>query len=296
MNKQLKADLMLVLVTVAWGLSYYMMDICLEELEPFTLNAYRFLGAFVIAGILAFPKLKSVNALTLRHSAYIGVALYFTYIGATFGVRYTSLSNAGFLCALAVVITPLLEFVFRKKRLGKKIVAVVILSVVGIGLLTLNEEFKLAMGDLLCLLCAVAYAIDMVLTDIAVNKPRVNAFQVGVFQLFFCGTLCLITAVLTETPKLPESKGVIFSVIFLSVFCTGIAFIVQAVAQQYTTATHVGVIFTLEPVFAGMVAFFLAGEVLLPRAYAGAVLLLVGLFVMEIDLEKFWKKNRGALK
>ncbi|MEG0392627.1 MAG: EamA family transporter [Anaerovoracaceae bacterium] len=67
-------------------------------------------------------------------------------------------------------------------------------------------------------------------------------------------------------------------------------------AQQYTTATHVGVIFTLEPVFAGMVAFFLAGEVLLPRAYAGAVLLLVGLFVMEIDLEKFWKKNRGALK
>ncbi|MEG0392626.1 MAG: DMT family transporter [Anaerovoracaceae bacterium] len=178
MNKQLKADLMLVLVTVAWGLSYYMMDICLEELEPFTLNAYRFLGAFVIAGILAFPKLKSVNALTLRHSAYIGVALYFTYIGATFGVRYTSLSNAGFLCALAVVITPLLEFVFRKKRLGKKIVAVVILSVVGIGLLTLNEEFKLAMGDLLCLLCAVAYAIDMVLTDIAVNKPRVNAFQV----------------------------------------------------------------------------------------------------------------------
>ncbi|MEG0156791.1 MAG: DMT family transporter, partial [Anaerovoracaceae bacterium] len=252
--------------------------------------------AFVIAGILAFPKLKSVNALTLRHSAYIGVALYFTYIGATFGVRYTSLSNAGFLCALAVVITPLLEFVFRKKRLGKKIVAVVILSVVGIGLLTLNEEFKLAMGDLLCLLCAVAYAIDMVLTDIAVNKPRVNAFQVGVFQLFFCGTLCLITAVLTETPKLPESKGVIFSVIFLSVFCTGIAFIVQAVAQQYTTATHVGVIFTLEPVFAGMVAFFLAGEVLLPRAYAGAVLLLVGLFVMEIDLEKFWKKNRGALK
>ena len=49
MSTQFKADMMLVLVTLCWGVSYFMMDLCLEEMDPLTLNAYRFLGAFVIA-------------------------------------------------------------------------------------------------------------------------------------------------------------------------------------------------------------------------------------------------------
>lgn len=68
--------------------------------------------------------------------------------------------------------------------------------------------------------------------------------------------------------------------------CTGVAFIVQAIAQQYTSAAHVGIIFALEPVFAGIVAFIFAHEVLLPRAYFGALLMIAGLFIMEIDFTK----------
>lgn len=61
-------------------------------------------------------------------------------------------------------------------------------------------------------------------------------------------------------------------------------------AQQYTSANHVGVIFTLEPVFAGFVAFFFAGEILLPRAYVGALLLISGCFIMEINFKSRKKK------
>ena len=68
MSKQLKADGMLVLVTLCWGVSYYLMDICLGEMDPFTLNTYRFLGAFVIAGLLSWKKLVSVNLETLKYS------------------------------------------------------------------------------------------------------------------------------------------------------------------------------------------------------------------------------------
>ena len=94
MSKQVKADIMLVLVTLCWGVSYYMMDVSLEDVGPFTLNTFRFLGAFVIALILAFPKLKTVNKTTLKYSMFVGAALLFVYIGATFGVMYTSLSNS----------------------------------------------------------------------------------------------------------------------------------------------------------------------------------------------------------
>ncbi len=287
---------MLVLVTLFWGISYWLIDISLEEVEPFTLNALRFLIAFLIALLFAFPKLKTVNRTTIKYSALIGVALLFVYIGATFGVRYTSLSNAGFLCALTVVITPILAFFFLKQKPEKKLAVVVIMCLVGIGLLSLNENLRPALGDVLCIMAAFAYAVDLLMTEVAVGKETVNAFQLGVFQLGFTGLYNLVISMIIERPALPHSPGAWTAVLFLSIFCTGAAFIIQAMAQQYTSASHVGVIFSLEPVFAGIVAFFLAGEVLTTRAYIGAALLISGLFIMELDINKlvtgFLKKDK----
>ncbi len=293
MKTQLKADLMLVLVTLCWGVSYYMIDLCLVEMGTFNLNAFRFLGAFIIAAIFTFPKLKGVNKETLKYAFFIGFSLVFVYIGATFGVMYTSLSNSGFLCALSVVFTPLLGIVLFKQRPDKKMVAVVLVCLIGIALMSLNEQLKPALGDIFCLLCAFSYAVDLIITERAVSKEEVNAFQLGVFQLGFTGIFMLILSFIFEDPCLPSSGIVWGSALFLAVFCTGVAFIVQTIAQQYTSATHVGVIFTLEPVFAGIVAFALAGEILLPRAYFGAFLLLASLIIMEIDVNALIDKFRG---
>ena len=285
---------MLLLVTACWGVSYYLMDISLNEMGPFTLNAHRFLIAFAAAAAFSWPKLKSVNRITLKYSFYVGMCLVAVYVGATYGVMYTSLSNAGFLCALAVVITPVLAYFINREIPSEKLSLVVVMCIVGIGLLTLNEDLKPAVGDLLCILCAVAYSVDLIITEKGVRKEEVNAYQLGVFQLGFTGLIQLLLAFAMEEPHFPSSSPVLAAVLFLAIFCTGLAFIVQAVAQQYTSATHVGVIFTLEPVFAGFVAYFFAGEVLLPRAYIGAVLLVAGCFIMEIDFKALLARKRAA--
>ncbi len=291
MTKQFKADLMLILVTLFWGVSYLFMDLCLRYMEPFGLNAFRFSLAFLVAFIVAFPKLKSVNRETLKYSAILGFILMIVYFGATFGVQYTSLSNAGFLCALAVVITPIFGFFFKGQKAEKKLILVVILCLAGIGLLTLNEKLQPAVGDLLCILCAVAYAVDLLVTESAVQKESVNPFQLGVYQLGFTGIFNLILALVLEDNTLPKDVEFWFPALFLAIFCTGVAFIVQVMAQQYTSAAHVGVIFTLEPVFAGFVAYFFAGEILTSRGYLGAILLIIGLFIMEIDWKILLKKK-----
>ncbi len=291
MNKQLQADVMLIVVTFGWGASYYLMDVSMEELGPLTLNTYRFLLSFVVLGLIFFPKGRGVTKTTLRYSLYIGVAIFFTYIGATYGVRYTSLTNAGFLCSLAVIFTPLINTLLNKKMPDKKFRIVVLLSVVGIGLLTLDGRFAFSWGDLLCIGCALAYAVDTIITEKAVRKEEVNPFQIGLFQLLIAGVLFLFSSLMWETPTLPQTPFVWFSVIFLALFCTGIPFIIQPIAQQYTSSNHVGVIFTLEPVFAGMVAYFLAGEILSPRAYVGAGLLIFSLLLMEVSLTG--KKDRN---
>ena len=287
---------MLVLVTLCWGISYYLMDLALTDMDPFTLNAHRFLGAFAVAGLLSYKKVRNVNRTTLKYSLLVGAALVIVYIGATFGVKYTTLSNSGFLCALTVVFTPLIAWVFLRQKLDRKMTLSVVICFIGIALLTLKDDFSINLGnlkgDLLCILCAAAYAIDLLLTEKAVSHKDVDAYQLGVFQLGVTGLCNLILAIIVETPHFPTTGNVWGAVIFLSIFCTGVAFVVQPVAQQYTSASHVGVIFALEPVFSGIVAFALAGEVLSPKSYFGAVLMISSIFIMEIDFNRIFSRKK----
>ena len=297
-KKQMQADLMLILVTLCWGVSYYLMDLSLADMDPFTLNAHRFLGAFFIAAAISWKKVKTVNKTTLKYSVLVGIALVFVYIGATFGVKNTSLSNSGFLCAMTVVFTPMISRVVLKEKQDRKVVTAVLMCFVGIALLTLKDDFSVNMGnlkgDLLCLMCAFAYAIDLLLTEKAVSHEEVDAYQLGVFQLGVTGVCNLIMAFITEQPHLPSSPSIWGAVLFLAVFCTGVAFVIQPVAQQYTTAAHTGVIFALEPVFAAVVAVIFAHEILTLKSYFGAFLMVLSIFVMEIDFGSLMKKNKGT--
>lgn len=296
LKKQTVADLSLIFVTLCWGISYYLMDIALGDMSPFTLNAYRFLIAFIIAGTISFNKIKNVSRETLKYSFLVGLALFFVYMCVTFGVKNTTLSNAGFLCALTVILTPLFEVVFLKKKLNGKIEIAAVMSLIGIVLLTLKDDFSInkdnIVGDILCIGCAVFYAIDLLLTEKAVSKKEVSAYQLGVFQLLVTGVFNLIAALTLEKPSLPSNGSVWGAVIFLSIFCTGLAFIIQAVAQKYTKASRVGIIFSLEPVFAAVVAYIFAAEVLSFKGYLGAVIMIASLFIMESDFKFLMIKKR----
>ncbi len=293
MNTQKKADLALLLVSLLWGASYYAMDVSLTEISPFMLSAYRFFGAFLIASMFTFKLLRGISKTTIKYAALIGVALFGVYFGATTSVLYTSLSNAGFLCALAVVFTPLLAFVFKKERLSGQMIIVVVMAFVGIALLSITDELTVASGDLLALLASISYAVMILLVDAAVSKPDVNSYHLGVMQLGFTGVYFLILAFFMGEIVIPKEPNVIIAVIFLTVLCTGVAFIVQTIAQKHTTPVRVGIIFSTEPVFAGVVAFAFAGEILSVRGYIGAAIVVSCLFAMEIDFNKIKEKIQG---
>ena len=294
----LKADMMLVLVTLCWGLSYYFMDICLNSMDAFTLNAYRFLIAFFAAGLFSYKKLIKVNRATLLCSLAVGTALVFVYSGATLGVKYTTLSNAAFLCSTTVIATPILEFVLFRKKTSRKILLAVAVCMLGIMLLTLKEDFSFNMhnlkGDLFSLMAGLTYAVDIIIVDKAVRNEDVDPYQMGVFGLGVTGTIMLVLSLFIGTPMIPGTPVLWGLVLFLSLFCTGLAFIVQPIAQQYTEASHVGIIYSLEPVFAGVTAFFLAGEVLSARGYLGELLMISSLFIMEMDFSRFTKRSAGV--
>ena len=118
MNKQRRADLLLVMTTFFWGASYYLTDICLADLPPMTLNAFRFIVAFLVLGLIFWKHVVHINRTTLWYSLIVGLALAGTYVAYNYGITRTSLSNAAFICALQVIFAPLLGCLFFRHRPG----------------------------------------------------------------------------------------------------------------------------------------------------------------------------------
>lgn len=291
MNKQRKADLLLVMVTAFWGASYFLTDLCLETMPPLSLNAFRFLVAFAVLGAVYFRKMRHISRKTLWYSLLIGLSLVMVYTCYVYGIMHTSISNAGFICALPVIFTPLLELMVLRKLPSRRFALALVICTVGLGLMTLNETFRPALGDVICLGTAFFYAVDLLLTDRAVRDPEVDPLQLGVCQLGVVGVIMLILTLLLEEPQFPSTPAAWGAALFLAVFCTGIAFVIQAVQQQYTTASHVGLIFTLEPLFSAIVAYFFAHEVLGLRGYIGAALMMLSLVLMEVDVGAIRQKS-----
>jgi len=289
MKLQLRADLMLLMITFFWGGSILLTKIGLDYLQEYNLISLRFTLAFLLSGIVFYKHLIKTDFKTVKYAFILSFILFIVYVFATFGTKYTSVSNAGFLFSLTVIFIPLLSSVFLKQTPEKKVVFGIVLSIVGIGLLTLHNQFKIGFGDLFCILCALFYAVHIMITG-AVAK-RVNSISLGVLQLGFVGLFSIIFSIFMEKPKLPDNYESWFAILALSTFCTGIAFIVQIIAQQHTSPTHAGLIFTLEPVFSSIFAFIFTGETLTSRGYLGALLLLISVLIAELDFKSLFKLN-----
>ena len=283
MDKRRRAELLLVLATLFWSVSYYLSRVCLAELDVLCLNAIRFLSAFALLAPVYRRRLRALTRQTLRAGAAVGLVLVVVYVGATYGVRYTSLSNAGFICSLTVLITPLIEWAAFRRAPERRVVPALLLCVAGLALLTLGDGLRFAPGDALCLLCSFAYAADIVVTDRAVADPAVDPVGMSVVEIGVTGAVFLLLSFLFEQPRLPRSPQVWAAALFLGLYCSGIAFVIQTTQQKHTAASRTALIFTLEPVFSAAIAYFWAGERLSPRALAGAALMLLSLVLLQLD-------------
>ncbi|QAT41222.1 DMT family transporter [Clostridium sp. JN-9] len=286
MNKQKQADLMLFIVTLFWGASYLLIKISLDYMGEINLVALRFSIGFILSFIIFYKRILKVDFKTVKYAMILSSILFVDYIILNYGIKYSSITNAGFINSLTVIFIPVLSAVFLKQKPEKQVMLGIFLCTIGIGLLTINGRFQMGFGDLMCMLNAVLYAAHIIITG-KLTKGA-DSVSLGVLQLGFVGLYSTIFSFIFETPTLPPNFKCWISVIVLSIFCTAFAFVVQTTSQQYTSASHTGLIFTLEPVFSAVIAFFFAGEVLTVRGYFGAVILLAGVLLGEVDLKSLF--------
>jgi drug/metabolite transporter (DMT)-like permease len=280
--KPLKADLLLILVTLFWGSSYLFMKMGLESLGEFNLIALRFGFAFLLASAIFFRRLRNSNLQTFKYASLLGFILFVVFIAITFGLKTTSTSNAGFLVSLTVIFVPLISIFVFKRKIESKLIISILLAMTGIALLTIQLPFKITLGDLLCIATALFYAIHIIVVSFAAQE--VDTLNLGILQLGFAALYGLIFSFIFETPSLPDTANAWIAILVLSIFCSALGFIIQIVAQKYTSATRTGLIFSLEPVFAALFGYLFAHEILSINGYIGAFLVLFSVILSSVKL------------
>ncbi|MCT4620471.1 MAG: DMT family transporter [Marinisporobacter sp.] len=283
MNKQYKADLALIFVTLAWGLSFILTKNSLDALSTFNFLAIRFFVAALSITMIFYRSILKLDQMTFKYGVIIGTIMFSAFALQTLGLNYTTASKSAFISSLCVVLVPIFSSLFLKKIPKPASIIGVILSAIGLGLLTLDGNLSLNIGDLLSLLCAIAFTFQIL--SISKYSVQVNTVNLAFVQICVVSLLSGITSFLFETPTFPATQKVWLDILFLSLFCTSGAFIVQNTAQKYTSATHAALIFTGEPVFAAIFGYILCGEILSIRGFIGGFLIVFSMLLAELEVK-----------
>lgn len=281
LSKRHWADLSLLLVTFVWGSTFVIVKWAIEDLPPFPFLAVRFGLAFVsLLPFLWFQK-DHFNKASFLQGTATGIFLFSGYAWQTIGLQYTTSSNAGFITGLSVVIVPALVAVTTRKLPGPSLVLGVLCALAGLAFLSLGNGFQLNNGDLMILMCALSFALQIYF--VGRYAPSTNASVLTGVQILTVSVLSGLASLLIPQPAIYFSSTAWYALLVTAIPATSLAFFLQSKMQQFTTPTHTALIFAMEPVFAAVSAFFLAGEVLTLQGYFGAALVLVGMLIAEFS-------------
>jgi drug/metabolite transporter (DMT)-like permease len=283
-NQRLKADLLLILITLIWGSTFVIVKAALADASPLAFISAR----FILAGLLLYALLArgKLPRASLVPGIVLGVFLFGGYAFQTSGLALTTPSKAAFITGFSVILVPLLVTA-QGTRLRPANLAGAVLGLAGLYFLVLPAGFaEVNRGDLLVLVGAVSFALHIVMVGVYARKH--SFLHLVPTQVLTVGALAalalpVVSGLTTQAiMHVHWTARLVMALIVTAVFATGVAFSVQNWAQQYTPAAHTALIFALEPVFAALTSWVVLGERLGGKTLLGSALILVGMVVSEV--------------
>jgi drug/metabolite transporter (DMT)-like permease len=272
------ALLALVAVTAVWGVTFVQVKDALELYPLFAFLAVRFAIAALVLGVPAARRMRTLGRHGWVAGSALGLLLALGYGLQTAGLERTTVSSAGFITGLYVVFTPLLALVLFRTRVGGAVWVGVALAVVGLGMLS-GVGAGDPLGDLLVLLGSAAYSVQIVLMERYAPRYDAIAFTQAEMLAAFAG-FAIVAGALGQV-EVPHGWTVWGALLVTGILASALAFLVQTWAQRRTSATRTALAFALEPVWAGIFGFWLAGDRLGALGWGGCALIMAGIVVAE---------------
>lgn len=276
-----RAELLMASVSLAWGSSYLLMKIGLDGIGPYNLIALRFGIAFFAMSLIFLRQYRQLSAATLAKGMFMGIILFLIFYGMVNGVNHTTASTAGFLTSTTVVMVPVLECLLKRTLPSKTIVISILLSVAGLFLLTAKDGIVFDTGAAYCLTGAFFYAVYIIV--FARLAKGNDTLLISIIQLGVASLTGAVFMFLSETPSLPATPTQWGAILGLGLICSAYGFVVQPIAQRYTTPEKIGLIFSLEPVFSALLSWLFLHEILGFKGYTGAILIFAAVIFTELS-------------
>jgi drug/metabolite transporter (DMT)-like permease len=285
-SRSLKAHLLLILITLIWGVTFVVIKNALGDISVLLFNALRLTLAAVTLALVFHRALPRISSGSVSYGALLGFLMWLGSELQISGLKYTMPSKSAFLTGVAVVLVPVFLAIFWKRKIGLWSAAGVGFALIGLYLLTvpagrggvLNLD-SVSRGDLLTLAAAVVFAFHIIFMGHATQAHPWQ--QIAVLQTAAAAILMIAAVPLGPPSYLVWSARVIWGILLTGFLSLALAFTIQAWAQQFTPATHTALIFSLEPVFAALTSFIFLGETMSPRGALGALLILGGVIISE---------------
>ncbi len=247
---------------------------------PMMLQGSRFLLASVLVGIYTWKDIRASS----RHSVKAGVILGFLlgsgFALQTIGLVETTASKAGFLTGTMVIFTPMFQMLIERRLPSLGNTLGVIIVGFGLYLFTSPEGGAFNKGDLLVLLCAIVFALYIVYLDVF-TKARFDR-EIVFYQFAVTSAMGFLLAPFFDPIPAYFSTQGFLAIAYLAVFASCLAIFVQSKYQRETTPTRAAIIFTMEPIFAAILAVIWLHEILSGTALIGAAIMIAGLLVSEL--------------
>ena len=297
--KRFTAEGALLLATTIWGATFVIVKLALNDSSPMLFVALRFTFAALVLLPFIIKVLKRIDKKTLYGGLLVGSFYFLGFASQTMGLNYTSATKSGFITGTFVVFTPIFQLIIEKRKPSKESIIGVILVLLGLVLLSskgdtflnifkeIGENFN--EGDFLTLLCAMFFALYIVYLDIESKKLDLMSLvfiQIGVTGLggFLFAFIFSIAGV--EGIRFTFTYNLLFAILYTAILATILTTTLQTRFQKETTPTKASIIFSLEPIFSAVVAFFVLNEKISNFRLLGCVLIFTGLLATELIKKK----------
>jgi len=275
-SPRLSAFILLTGVTIIWGWTFVIVEDAIRIYGVLPFLACRFL----IAGTLSLMLWgRRLDRKTLMTGMIIGVLLASGYLLQTSGLLFTTATNAGLITGLFVVLAPIADRILFGKRLRPAAWGAVGLSLVGMSLLTGRLPTELARGDLLVLGCALAFGLHIAI----LNRFGRGKDPLALTTAQMLGMMVVFVLMWPAAGEIRLPPHEVFFALFLTgIIASAVAYAIQTAAQQVLSTVETALILTLEPVFAGIFGYILAGERLDHGQLLGAFLMITAVALAQL--------------
>ncbi len=281
-KKNIGAVLMLILTAAIWGSSFVFQKYAVEQLPAAFIVAGRFTIAGILLMIITAKKWKTIDRGCLWGGFLAGLTMSTGQVLQTLAMGLgTSPGKSAFLTAAYVVMVPFFSWFFQKERPKKNHLLSAIICLFGIGLISLNGEGGLMLGDGVTLICSVVYALNII--AIAVYSPGRDPIVYTMAMIVTAAVLGWIS--IPFTGGMPETVSVeaAASILYLALFCTALCMSLQTIGLKYVNATVATVILSLESVFGVLFSVLLYHEMVTARMGIGFAVVFAAVLISQIE-------------